>query len=264
MNAPIYQTVDGFIPADQRGVFHGFFGNQGGVSGGVYASLNCGVGSNDDPSHIAKNKALVAGAVGVGVDHFCELHQIHSDKCLIVDSVMDGERAQGDAFVTKARGLALGVLTADCAPVLFYGVNGDGAPVIGAAHAGWGGALGGILGSTVEAMTSLGVEPKNIRAAIGPCIAKASYEVGEDFTNPFMDEDDVNERFFVSAQKQGKLMFDLAGYSAFKLSKAGVRHVFINDIDTYANEGQYFSYRRKTHRGEDDYGRQISVICLKE
>ena len=261
MSKAIYHRMERFLDA-QDDVFHGFFGREGGISREIYSSLNCGAGSDDDPAHIVQNKARVAAEAGVGADNLLTLYQTHSDQCLVVDGLWDGERQQADAMVTKTRGVALGILTADCAPVLFYGQARDGVPVIGAAHAGWSGALGGVLGSTVEAMGSLGVEAADIRACIGPCITKASYEVREEFAAPFMAEDDHNERFFGSARNEGHLMFDLAGYCAFKLWKVGVLHVSIQGTDTYANEAQFFSYRRATHRRENDYGRQISVICL--
>jgi YfiH family protein len=170
------------------------------------------------------------------------------------------ERPQADAQVTDVPGLAISILTADCAPVLFYGRN-DKGPVIGAAHAGWKGALGGVLDSTVYEMEEYGVKAKDIKAAIGPCISKRSYEVGQDFAAPFLNEDPENERFFMNGGA-GKLMFDLPGYCAARLYNCGLTNVAITGIDTYANERDYFSFRRATHRKEPDYGRQISVIVI--
>ena len=165
-------------------------------------------------------------------------------------------------MVTDQAGIALGVLAADCTPILFRGKKVDGSPVIGAAHAGWGGALKGISKSTVEAMIALGAEKSSISACIGPCIAQSSYEVSEDFKLPFLAEDVGNDAFFIAGEREGHLMFDLEGYNASNLRKIGVENVHIIGVDTYSNEDDFFSYRRKTHRGEPDYGRQISVIKI--
>jgi YfiH family protein len=244
---------------------HGFFGRNGGVSKDVYASLNCGLGSDDEPEAVMQNLALVAGEIGSDPSALLNLYQVHGDGCVTVDAPwMAKDRPKADCFVTDKCGIALGVLTADCAPVLFYGEKADGAPVIGAAHAGWRGAIGGVLASTVDGMTSLGVRADGIMACIGPCIGAASYEVDDGFAQTFLDEDDENERFFMSGQKAGHVMFDLSGYCAFKLFKAGVKQVFIKDLDTYFNEEDFFSFRRATHREEEGYGRQISVIMINE
>ncbi|HOO82901.1 MAG TPA: laccase domain-containing protein, partial [Alphaproteobacteria bacterium] len=168
------------------------------------------------------------------------------------------------AMVTDVSGLALGVLTADCAPVLFYGKKSDGAPVVGAAHAGWGGALKGVLDNTLAMMLELGAVPESIRACIGPCIGQKSYEVRDDFADTFLEEDGRNEVFFTAGRCAGHLQFDLPGYCAAKLGRAGVKNVLIKDLDTYFNEEDFFSYRRATHRHEKDYGRQISVIMIQE
>lgn len=258
-----YFTIDDFLPEDGP-IFHGFFGRQGGVSDGLYESLNCGAGSNDAADKVSRNRALVAEQAGCAPEHLLSLYQVHSDRCIVVRSPDDVQpKPEADALVTDVPGLALGVLTADCGPVLFYGEKEGGASVVGAAHAGWGGALGGVLESTVNQMLELGAEQASLRAAIGPCISKASYEVSEDFALPFLKEDDENERFFMAGQKEGHLMFDLSGYCALKLAKLGLKHVFIKDMDTYSNEDQFFSYRRTTHRKEEDYGRQVSVISIK-
>ncbi|MCB1532541.1 MAG: peptidoglycan editing factor PgeF [Alphaproteobacteria bacterium] len=242
-------------------VSHGFFGRQGGVSEGIYESLNCGQGSGDDPAHVEENRARVAAKLGVGRARLLSLYQIHSDVCLRVTEGWE-ERPEADAHVTDRPGLALSILTADCAPVLFYGEKDDGAPVIGAAHAGWRGAFGGVLESTVGAMKDLGAKPASIRAAIGPCIAKASYEVDDGFVQRFIETDEANEHFFGAAARAGHAMFDLAGYAAARLARAGVKNVSILDLDTCADEAAFFSYRRKTHRNEPDYGRQISAIVI--
>ncbi len=242
-----------------EGVRHGFFGRAGGVSGGIYAGLNCGVGSSDDPAHVKANREAVAALMGVEAGNVLSLYQVHSDVCLKVKEPHK-DRPQADAQVTDVPGLAISILTADCAPVLFYGRNKKG-PVIGAAHAGWKGALGGVLDSTVYAMEEYGVKAKDIKAAIGPCISKRSYEVGQDFIAPFLDEDPENERFFMSG-KAKKLMFDLPGYCAARLYNCGLSNVAITGIDTYSREQDYYSFRRTTHRKEPDYGRQISLIVI--
>ncbi|MGB4106269.1 MAG: peptidoglycan editing factor PgeF [Alphaproteobacteria bacterium] len=252
-----FLQAPGFGGADVR---HGFFGRAGGVSGGIHAGLNCGVGSSDDPAHVKANREAVAALMSVEAGNVLSLYQVHGDVCLKVNAPHK-DRPQADAQVTDVPGLAISILTADCAPVLFYGAGKKG-PVIGAAHAGWKGALGGILDSTVYAMEEYGVKAKDIKAAIGPCIGKRSYEVGQDFIAPFLDEDPENERFFMSGGKTGGLLFDLPGYCAARLYNCGLSNVAITGIDTYANERDYYSFRRATHRKEPDYGRQISTIVI--
>lgn len=248
---------------DASDVGYGFFGRQGGVSEGIYVSLNCGQGSDDTPEHVAENRKRIAEAMGVEQARLLSLYQIHSDKCITVDGLWgDDEKPQADALVTDQAGVALSILTADCAPVLFYGEKNDGAPVIGAAHAGWRGAFGGVLGSTVQAMVEMGAGINSISVCIGPCIGKASYEVDMEFYKNFIETDEGNEHFFGAAAKANHFMFDLAGYGAMRLAQAGVKKVSICDRDTYVNEADFFSYRRKTHRGEADYGRQISAIVI--
>jgi YfiH family protein len=257
----LYSEVSGFGCSAIR---HGFFGRRGGVSTGLYSSLNCGNGSDDDQAAITQNRRIVAEQMGCVPEKLLSLYQIHSAECLIVrEPWAVDQRPQADGMVTDVAGLALGILTADCGPVLFHGTKADGSPVIGAAHAGWGGALKGILGSTVQMMEALGAELESIRAAIGPCIGQSSYEVRDEFAEAFLKEDLDNDRFFMAGRREGHLMFDLAGYCALKLAMAGVGNVFIQDVDTCADEDGCFSYRRKTHRGEQDYGRQISVIMIK-
>lgn len=242
-------------------IAHGFFGRAGGVSGGIYGGLNCGVGSSDVPADVKANRAKVAAELGVSAENILSLYQVHGDLCLKV-SQPHKDRPQADAQVTDVPGLAISVLTADCAPVLFHGKKGDGSPVIGAAHAGWKGALGGILESTVYKMEEYGVKAETIRAAIGPCIGKRSYEVSEDFAKPFLSQDPEAERFFMSAAKEGHLMFDLPGYCAARLYECGVTKVTITGADTFTREQDYYSFRRATHHKEPDYGRQISVIAI--
>ena len=244
---------------------HGFFGKQGGVSTGIYKSLNCGPGSDDSPEAVQVNRNIIANKMGVTADRLLSVWQIHSPDCLTVTGVIpSGEaRPQADSMVTDQAGLALGILTADCGPILFAGEKADGSPVIGAAHAGWGGALKGILESTVDGMVALGAEVKTIRAAVGPCIGPASYEVSAGFEKPFLERNPEDEHFFKAAQKEGHLMFDLPGYIASRLAQKGVTQVTITGVDTYSEEDKFFSYRRKTHKGEPDYGRQMSVITIQ-
>jgi YfiH family protein len=240
---------------------HGFFGSQGGVSSGLYSSLNCGAGTKDNPDHIRENRARVAATLSVPSNQLLTLKQVHSAECLYVEKPWGEEhRPEADAMVTDRPGLGLGILTADCGPVLFYGQKSDGQPVVAAAHAGWSGALNGVLDNTVKAMRDCGAG--NIRASVGPCIGPASYEVQNDFAEPFLRHDPESEHFFKSARREGHLMFDLPGYIAWRLADCGVERVTISGQDTYASENDFFSYRRATHRKESDYGRQISAIAI--
>ena len=241
---------------------HGFFTRMGGVSDGIYQSLNCGPGSDDAPERVQENRACVAEELEVQPDSLLSLYQVHSADCVYVDAPYT-QAPKADALVTDQAGIALGILTADCGPVLFYGEKADGAPVIGAAHAGWGGALKGVLQASVDCMVEHGANKQSIRAVLGPCIGPASYEVRTDFAEPFLEQDEANEHFFKSACKEGHLMFDLPGYIAKRLAEAGIRHVSLTGLDTYSDERRFFSYRRATHRGESDYGRQISAIVIK-
>jgi hypothetical protein len=251
--------------AFSNAITHGFYGRRGGVSAGIYTSLNCGPGSSDDQNAVTENRRRVAADLGAPVDNLISLCQVHSPDCLvIIGPVGTGEeRPKADAMATDVPGVALGVLTADCGPVLFEGVKPDGRPVIGAAHAGWGGAVKGVLESTLDRMIRLGAVPESIRAAVGPCIGPASYEVSAGFEAPFLAHDPESERFFKGARKEGHMMFDLPGYIAFRLANAGVGHITITGVDTYKEETDCFSYRRATHRGEGDYGRQVSAIVIK-
>ncbi len=259
---PLFLKNDNFIPA-YSGVFHGFFGRRGGVSEGIYQSLNCGPGTDDDPENVRENRRLVAEDAGVGADRLLSLYQVHGDLCLAIDGPFTPqERPRADAMVTTRPGIGLGILTADCAPVLFYGRTADG-PVVGAAHAGWTGAFQGILDSTVEKLQELGAERESIRAIIGPCIAPSSYEVTSAFADPFLTNDPRNGHFFKPGTDSEHLYFDLPGYCAKRLASAGVRNVIITGEDTYANKENYFSYRRSTHENAPDYGRQISVIAIR-
>ncbi len=240
------------------GAAHCFLGRRGGVSTGLHAGLNVGWGSDDERAAVAENRARVIAAVMPGA-RLVTVHQVHSPTCVTVSEPWgDDARPQADALVTDRPGLLLGVLTADCAPVLFHDAK---AGVIGAAHAGWKGAIGGVTEATVEAMEALGARRANIAAVVGPCIAQESYEVDEGFERRFLEHDTDNERFF-RAGKPGHAWFDLEGYVASRLAAASVGNVAMLGEDTYAQPDRFFSYRRATHRGEPGYGREISVIGL--
>ena len=242
-------------------ISHGFFTRKGGASDGIYATLNCGIGSSDDRDAVLKNRAAVADDIGVLPTNLVTVRQVHSARVAVVDQPWPREQApEADALVTDKPGIALGILTADCAPILLACAK---TGVIGAAHAGWKGALGGVMEKTVEAMAGLGAHPADIVAVIGPAIAGRSYEVGPDFIDPFLAQDETNRRFFASAPQPGHWLFDLAGYVADRLVRAGVGKVDGLARDTYAEEAEFFSYRRSCHRGEKDYGRQMSVIARR-
>ncbi len=249
---------------DAPQISYGFFGRKGGVSTGIYASLNCRGGSEDDQKLVAENRKRVCEALGAKPESLLTLYQVHSDEAVLLEKPWkQTARPEADAMVTKTKGLALGILTADCAPVLFHGKNAAGEAVIGAAHAGWKGALGGILDETVLMMKRAGALPESVKAMIGPCITQASYEVSQGFYDDFCGYDEENDQFFIPSVKEGHFMFDLPGYCKERLQAAGVSKVVVSGVDTYANEADYFSYRRTTHKGEVDYGGQISVIMIK-
>jgi len=240
------------------GVAHGFLGRRGGVSTGIVAGLNVGAGSADDPEAIAENRRRAADAMLPGA-RLVTLYQIHSpDAVAVIEPFEDRLRPRADALVTDRPGLALGILTADCAPVLLADKE---AGVVGATHAGWKGAIGGVTDSTIALMETLGAKRDRIAAAIGPCIARASYEVDSGFFRRFAEADPVNERFFADG-KPGHSQFDLEAYVAHRLASAGIRTVETLGLDTYADEDRFYSFRRATHRGEPDYGRQIAIIGL--
>jgi polyphenol oxidase len=239
------------------GIGHGFFGRTGGVSEGIFESLNCGPGSGDDPAHVAENRRRVREALGA--EALNTLYQVHSaNVATVIEAWTQGPQADGMA--TSVPGIALGILTADCAPVLFADAE---ARVIGAAHAGWKGALGGVLEATLAAMERLGAARGRIAAAIGPCISQVNYEVGPEFLARFLAEDDSHADFFVPSDRTGHHHFDLEGFAAARLKRAGVDKVERLAACTYANAAEFFSYRRTTHRGEPDYGREISAIVLR-
>ncbi len=260
-NKPLYYSDVRFIKPETS-VFHGFFGRQGGVSDDIYTSLNCGYGSDDLEDRVSQNRKIVSNRAGIALDRLVSVYQCHTDICHYIDTPWP-VAPRGDALVTDVGGVALGILTADCAPVLFYGEKENGAPVIGAAHAGWRGAIGGVLETTIDKMVERAAALDSIKAIIGPCIGQSSYEVSEDFNRNFLERDESYEHFFKDASKKGHYMFDLAGFGAMRLKNAGVNQVIIMDKDTYALENSFFSYRRTTHRGEANYGRQISVISIQ-
>ncbi|MEM7679987.1 MAG: peptidoglycan editing factor PgeF [Pseudomonadota bacterium] len=242
-------------------IAHGFFTRAGGVSEGIYAGLNCGQGSDDNQGQVQENRARVAAHLG---GDLISLYQIHSDICHNVSESWGDERPEGDAFVTDQAGIILGILTADCGPVLFVGEKTDGAPVVGAAHAGWKGAIGGVLQSTVAKMLELGATLESIKAVVGPCIAKKSYEVDAGFYQNFLETNENFESFFGAGARDGHFQFDLEGFCAAQLAGVGVKTVHTMGLDTYALEAEFYSYRRKTHRDELDYGRQVSAIMIKD
>lgn len=250
-----------FRAAALDGLPHGFFGRRGGVSTGLYDSLNCGLGSADAREAVLENRARVAGALGLADRaRLVSLHQVHSPAVVTVEAAWaPGKGARADAMVTRCRGLALGVLSADCAPILFADPD---AGVIGAAHAGWRGAVGGVAEATVVAMVALGARLRTLVAAIGPCIGPASYEVGEEFQVSVLAEDPAAAGFFRHAAGGARPHFDLPGYVAARLARAGVPAVELSGRDTAAEPESFFSYRRSTHRREADYGRELSAIML--
>lgn len=243
-------------------VRHGFLSRKGGVSTGVYASLNCGPGSADDGSSVEENRRRAVHKVGLSAAPLVTCHQIHSpDVARVVDPWTPADAPKADALVTDQAGIALGVLTADCAPVLFCDAR---AGVVGAAHAGWKGAVGGVLEATVREMVRLGATSQNIRAAVGPCIHQKSYEVGNELCEAVLAASDwAFELFEPSNGRAGHYQFDLPGYVAGRLARLDLGHFEILAFDTYADENQFFSYRRSTHQGGGDYGRELSVIGME-
>ena len=239
------------------GVPHGFFGRQGGVSSGAMASLNCGWGSGDDLALIVENRRRAADALLPGA-RIVSPHQVHSAQVVVAGDWPDDDRPHADAVVSDRPGILLGILTADCAPVLFADPE---AGVVAAAHAGWKGALAGVTDRTLDAMERLGARRERIAAAIGPCIAQRSYEVDWRFPDPFIAADPAAERFF-SEGPSAKPHFDLESYVLARLAAAGLGRVEALGQDTYAQDDHFYSYRRATHRAEPSYGRQISLIGL--
>jgi len=244
------------------GIRHGFFTRDGGVSDGIFASLNCGLGSSDDAAKVTENRCRAMAALALPPERLATCHQVHSPTAVVVDAPWPrAERPRADAMVTRRRGVALGILTADCAPVLFADAESG---VIGAAHAGWRGAFSGVLEAAVAAMVGLGAAPERICAGIGPCIGQPSYEVGPEFPAPFLAADPGNADFFRPAPRAGHFLFDLAGFAARRLARLGLARVDLTGGDTAAEAERFFSYRRSCWRREPDYGRELSAICLAE
>jgi YfiH family protein len=242
-------------------VAHGFFGRKGGVSTGLYASLNCGPGSADARSSVIENRARATAALAPDAT-LVTLYQIHSAQAVTVNAPWEiADNPKADAFATNKSGIVLGILTADCAPILLADSQ---ARVIGAAHAGWGGALVGVTDSVVASMERLGAKRERITAAIGPCISLRSYEVGPEFKPRFLTGDPRNERFFAPSSRAGHWQFDLPAYVAHRLRQSGIGEVETIPVCTYVHEADFFSYRRTTHRKEADYGRQLSAIMLTD
>ncbi len=242
-------------------VVHGFFGRRGGVSSGVYDSLNCGPGSADDRAAVMENRRRALAALSPNAS-LVTLYQVHSATAVTASSPWDiPDNPKADAMATDRKGIALGILAADCAPILFSDSE---AHVIGAAHAGWNGALSGVAESAVTAMIGLGAKRERIRAAIGPCISQAAYEVGPEFQARFIAADPANAQFFIPSKRERHWQFDLLAYVAYRLRQDGIAAVEALPACTYAREADFFSYRRATHRKEADYGRQLSAIVLED
>jgi YfiH family protein len=242
------------------GVAHGFFGRRGGVSKGIFASLNCGFGSNDDAAAVLENRTRVATWLGTQEPRLLTVYQIHSaDAVPVTVPWTRGDSPKADGMATNVPGIALGVLAADCAPVLFADAS---ARVVGSAHAGWKGALGGVVESVLALMETMGAKRTRIRAAIGPCISQASYEVGPEFRDRFVASGGENAGYFVPSTRADHWQFDLPGYVRARVAAAGV-DVDAIDACTYKDEKGLFSFRRATHRAESEYGRNLSAIMLK-
>ncbi len=256
----VFEPLSAGVLSAAEGVSHGFFTREGGVSEGLYASLNCGPGSGDDAASVATNRDRVAAEMGVAKDRLITAYQVHGTRVALVNRPWKlADAPEVDGMVTDERGLALGVLVADCAPVLFAD---PAAGVVGTAHAGWRGAKEGVLEETVAAMTHLGASASAIIAAVGPCIAQDSYEVGPEFPGPFLEDDSSAYVFFRPGKRRGRFNFDLAGYVIRRLKALGLARVESIGGDTCTDEERFFSYRRSNLRGESDYGRNLAVIAL--
>jgi YfiH family protein len=245
--------------AAEPGIRHAFFTRAGGVSKGIYASLNGGLGSADDPAAIAENRARMARHLSAEPTQLVSLYQVHSADVEVVTGPWQGERPKADAMVTTAPGVALGVSSADCGPILFADAE---ARVVGAAHAGWKGAFAGVVSATVTAMEKLGARRERILAVLGPTISAAAYEVGPEFIERFKAENATYARFFTASERPARAMFDLPAFLALKAQEAGIGRFVDLSLCTYGDERRFFSYRRATHRGEPDYGRLISAVAL--
>ncbi len=257
-------TAGHFIEAPElsshAAIRHAFFTRLGGTSEGIYASLNGGLGSDDRPENVARNRALMADTIGVGHDRLVSLYQVHSAEVVTVEAPFaPSHRPKADGMVTRVPGLALGIATADCGPILFADPENR---VVGAAHAGWKGALTGVIGATVAAMERLGAARSSTVAVLGPTISRASYEVGPDFITRFRAEAPGMERFLGEGQRPGHAQFDLPGFILSRLHEEGIAGASALNLCTYADAERFYSFRRATHRCEPDYGRLISAIAL--
>ncbi|WP_208352406.1 peptidoglycan editing factor PgeF [Pseudaestuariivita rosea] len=250
-------TLEILTSDELDGVRHGFFTRRGGASSGVFSGLNCGMGSSDQAEVVAINRARVAAAMNVGQDDLLTVHQVHSSDVVVIEDARDAH-TQADAMVTRVPGLGLGVLAADCQPVLFADRHNS---IIGAAHAGWKGALGGVLEATIDAMVRTGAMRENIRAVIGPSISQRVYEVGPEFLDQFIAEDTDNSRFFANGYGD-RYHFDLPGFGLHRLRRAGIASASWTGHCTYSDPKRFYSYRRSVHQKEVDYGRLISAIRL--
>lgn len=247
---------------NRDGLTHGFFTRKGGVSSGLYGSLNCGPGSADEPDDVAENRRRAMDMLKIDSDHLRTLYQVHSADVVVIENREPfASRPKADAMVTKIPGMALGILTADCVPILFADEENG---VIAAAHSGWKGTVSDIGRNVVETMEKLGAERSRIHVAIGPAISQESYEVGPEFPGPFLDLDPGSKRFFVPSTTPGHHMFDLKGFVHSRLERLDIAAIDMLENDTCAEEELFFSYRRMTKRGEADYGRQLSAIALQE
>jgi purine-nucleoside/S-methyl-5'-thioadenosine phosphorylase / adenosine deaminase len=245
-----------------QGIAHAFFTRRGGVSDGLFESLNCGFGSGDAAVNVSHNRAIAMERLGLPADRLVTCYQVHSCTVITVKETWPREAApRGDGLVTNVHGIALGILTADCAPILFADST---AGVIGSAHGGWRGAIDGIIETTIDRMEALGAQRDRIRSGIGPCIAKHSYEVGPEFRDRFLSHDPASAAHFSRAVRSGHFMFDLPSYIEYRLTRAGVTSVERTGHDTVADDTQFFSYRRACLRGEQVYGRALSAIVLRE
>jgi len=246
--------------AGAANIRHGFFTRQGGVSDGVLTSLNCGYGSGDVAENVTENRSRAMAMIGCTADRLNTVYQVHSPDAAVTDAAWAfDKRPKADALVTRQKNLAIGILTADCTPVLFADPENG---VIGAAHAGWRGALSGVLESCVRVMEETGAERHHISAVIGPCIHQKSYEVGTEFVHAFVDADAANDRFFVPSEREGHAQFDLPEFVRSRLERLDLKQVDDVAVDTYTDEERFFSYRRATHLGEAEYGRGLSAIIL--
>jgi polyphenol oxidase len=255
---PLHSSLLG-SPARNR-INHGFFTRHGGVSNGIYRGLNVGSGSKDNQDNVTENRRRVAETLGAPLSHLVTVHQVHSPDVITISTPLTGDRPKADAMVTATPGIVIGALSADCGPILFADSE---AGVVGAAHAGWRGAIGGVLGNTVEAMIKLGAKRDRIQAVLGPAIGPENYEVGREFYEQFIRTDSSFGIFFRESVKENHKMFDLWAFIIAQLQRAGVNASSL-ELCTYADEDQFFSYRRTTHRNEPDYGRQISAITITE